>query len=231
MRIELEWRHKPTACPVFLSRTDCLQGGVMSTTHQRRLELSVLMQLRRLGLGRNPLRRRADRLEAALLLCAMVAGLLVIPAAAALGTTIRGRAEQTAARHRAEVHPVQARTMESTAEAVPSTLGLATTRVRVSWFDALGSRHEGWADVLIGTKPGTELTLWFDRSGAMTRAPKEPADSTALGIAAGFTAPMLAWPLLWGLFRLVRRPLDRRRTEEWAREWEQVSPRWTRPQN
>jgi hypothetical protein len=203
----------------------------MSTTNQRQFELLVLMQLRRLGLGRNPLRRRVDRLEAAFLLCVLVAGLLVIPAAAALGTTVRGRADHTAARQRAEVQPVQARTMESTAEAAPSALGLATTRVRVSWSDASGSPHEGWADVLIGTRPGTELTLWLDRSGAMAPAPGKPADSTALGVAAGLSAPMLVWPLLWGLFRLARRPLDRRRTEEWAREWEQVSPRWTRPQN
>ena len=82
----------------------------------------------------------------------------------------------------------------------------------------------------IGTKAGTELPIWLDRSGAMARAPRDPADSVALGSAAGLTLPMLAWPMLWATFRLARRPLDRRRAQDWAREWEQVSPRWTRPQ-
>ncbi|TDO46638.1 hypothetical protein EV643_11021 [Kribbella sp. VKM Ac-2527] len=59
------------------------------------IQLSVLMQLRRLGFGRNPLRRRVDRLESALLLGVLVAALLVIAAAAVLGTTIHSRAEHT----------------------------------------------------------------------------------------------------------------------------------------
>jgi hypothetical protein len=202
----------------------------MSNNHQRRLELSVLMQVRRLGVGRNPLRRRVDRLKSALLLGVLVAALLVIAAGAALGTTIHSRAEHTAAQERAKLQPVQARTLENTAEAVPSARGEITTRVRVSWLDALGSPQVGWADVLIGTKAGTELTIWLDRTGATARAPRDSADSSALGIAAGVAVPMLAWPLLWGLFRWAWLRLDRRSAQEWAREWEQVSPRWTRPQ-
>ncbi|MFG1817688.1 hypothetical protein ACGFIF_28290 [Kribbella sp. NPDC049174] len=203
----------------------------MSTMQQRRGELWLLMLLRRLGFGRNPLRRRVDRIESALLLGAVVAGLLVVPAAAALGTTIHDRAEHTAAQQRAQLRSVQARTLETTAEVVPSTPGQVVSSVRVSWLDRSGSPQVGWADVVIGTKAGTELTIWLDRSGAITRAPREPGDSAALGAAAGLTLPMLAWPFLFGLFRLARRPLDRRRTEDWAREWEQVSPRWTRPQH
>jgi hypothetical protein len=202
----------------------------MSTTRQHRAESFVAMQLRRLGLGRNPLRRRVDRLEAALLMISLAAALLVVPAAAALGTTIRNRAEQSAAQERAEVRSVKARTLEDTAEVVPSSPGSTTTTVRVRWSDTSGSPQEGKADVLIGTGAGTELTIWLDRTGAMTRAPRPPADSIALGLAAGVTMPMLAWPLLLALFQFARRPLDRHRAEEWAREWEQVSPRWTRPQ-
>ena len=201
----------------------------MSTTHQRRAELFVAMQLRRLGFGRNPLRRRVDRLEAAFLMVALLAASLVVPAAAALGTTIRNRAEDSAAQERAAVRPVQARTLENTAEAGSSSLGLTITTVRIRWFDASALPHEGKADVLIGTNAGTELTIWVDRNGAITRAPRSPTDSTALGAAAGVTLPMLAWPALFVLCRLACRSLDRRRADEWAREWRQVSPRWTRP--
>jgi hypothetical protein len=201
----------------------------MSTSH-RRIELSVLMQLRRLGFGRNPLRRRVDRIESALLLGALVAALLVVPAAAVLGTTIHDRAEHTAAQRRAELRQVQARTLESTEEIVPSTPGHVTSRVRITWFDASGTPHEGSADVVIGTRADTELTVWLDRAGATARPPRKPADSAALGTAAALTLPMLAWPLLGVSFRLARRPLDRRRAEAWTEEWKQVAARWTRPQ-
>ena len=58
----------------------------MSSIHQHRPELFVAMQLRRFGFGCNPLRRNVDRLESALLVAILGAGLLMIPAAAALGT-------------------------------------------------------------------------------------------------------------------------------------------------
>jgi hypothetical protein len=199
--------------------------------HQRRAELFVMMQLRLLGLGRNPLRRRVDRLEAALIMLALLAALLAVPAAAALGTTIRDRVDHSTAEDRAEVHPVHARTLDNTAEAFPASPGLAMTAARVEWFDASGSAHEGKADVLIGTKAGTDLTIWLDRSGAITRVPRSLGDGTPLGLAAGLVLPLLVWPLLFVLFRFVRRPLDTRRALAWAREWEQVAARWTRPQH
>src|SRR3954451_7245640 len=110
----------------------------MSSTPQHRAELFVMMQLRRLSFGHNPLRRRVDRIEAAFLLVAIAVALLVIPAAEALGTTLRDRAEQSATVQRASVHQVRARTLEGTANAVPSTLGLSTTSARVRWEDPAG---------------------------------------------------------------------------------------------
>ena len=103
----------------------------MSSTPQHRAELLVMMQLRRLTFGHNLLRRRVDRIETAFLVVAITVALLVIPAAAALGTVF------------------------------------------------------------------------------------------ALAL------PLLAWPALFAAFRLARRPLDRYRADEWAREWRKVSPRWT----
>jgi hypothetical protein len=200
----------------------------MSTTHEHRAELFMLMQLRLLGFGRNPLRRRVDRLEAVLLMVALTVASLVIPAAAAFGTAIRDRAEHAAAQERAHTRAVVARTLEDSDEAALLSPGLTTTRVRVGWFDASGSAREDRADVLIGTKSGSELTIWLDPDGKVTRAPRPPSDSAALGVVAGMGMAVLAWPLLIVVVRLARRPLDHHRAEEWAREWREVSPRWTR---
>ncbi|MER7251172.1 hypothetical protein [Kribbella sp. NPDC000426] len=199
----------------------------MSSTPQHRAELFVMMQLRRLSFGHNPLRRRVDRIEAAFLLVAIAVGLLMIPAAAALGTALHDHAEQSAAVERASVHQVRARTLEGTANAVPSTLGLSTTPVRVRWQDPSGASHEGKADVLLGTPVNAEVTIWIDRAGAMTGPPPTSGDSNALGTAFALTLPLLAWPAIFLAFRLARRSLDRYRADQWAREWRKVSPRWT----
>jgi hypothetical protein len=197
----------------------------MSTVGHRSPELSVLMLLRRLGFGRNPLRRRVDRVESVLLLSALLAALLAVPGAAVLGTTVRDRAESAAAQQRIVLHRVDARTLQDTVERVPSSPGEVTSRVRIAWLDPAGSPQEGWADVLIGTRAGTTVTIWLDRTGTITRAPREPADSTALGTAVGVGVLMTAWPTLWGLFTLARRHLDRRRAEAWALEWDMLEER------
>lgn len=197
------------------------------SSHQRRAELAVLMWLRRFRFGSNPLRRRVDRVESAVLISALLVALLAIPAAAVLGVTVRDHSEQTAAQQRSGLVQVQARTLEN-AEIVPSAPRQLVSQVRVAWFDAAEHPQEGRADVLIGTKAGTAVTIWLDRSGAIARAPREPGNSTALGTGAALALLMMAWPALWGLFWLAQQSLNRRRTEDWAREWEQVSPRWTR---
>jgi hypothetical protein len=202
----------------------------MSTHQQRRAELAVRMQLQRISFARNPLRRREDKLEAALLISAIVTALLVIPAAAVLAATVRDHAESAAMRQRAELRPATAWTLEGTTDAVLSQLGQSTTAVRVKWYDATGSAREGQHDVVLGTSAGTELSIWLDRTGAMARAPRQRADSVAIDGAVGVTATTFAWLLLFASFRLCRCRLDRRRAEGWEREWEQIAPRWTRPQ-
>lgn len=202
----------------------------MNTTEQRRSEQWVVMQLRRLGFGRNQLRRGVDRAEALLLFAVLMAGLLLVPVAAALGTSISSSAEQSAALRRAELRSVAAHTLEDTAVAVPAAPGQLASRVRVGWTDELGFPHEGWANVVIGTKAGSPVTVWLDQSGAVVPAPRQPADSQALGAAVGMVTVMLGWPLLWLGFRLLRLPLDRRRARAWEREWAEVAPRWRKTQ-
>lgn len=187
-----------------------------------------MSRLHRFGFGRNPLRRRADRLESAVLLAALLVAVLTIPVAVVLGTTVRDHQEAAAAELRAGLQQVTAQTLEDTATLVPTAPGQIASEVRIAWVDATGAPREGRADVLIGTRAGTELTIWLDRSGAVHRAPRESADSTALGASAGTGLLMLVWMIAWGLYRLARLSLDRRRAEAWTVEWEQVASRWTR---
>jgi len=203
----------------------------MNTVHQRRSELWVLMQARRLGIGRNPLRRGSDRIEALLFWSALLLALLVVPVAAAVGTSVSAASERSAAQQRAVLRQVEAHTLEDGGPLYPSTPGQAGVRVRVGWQDELGVPHEGRTIVANGTKIGSVVTIWLERTGEIAKPPRQSTDSSAIGGLVGITTVMTGWLLLAALFWLVRVPLDRRRAAAWEREWAEVSPRWRSNQN
>ncbi len=198
----------------------------MGTEKQRSGELWVLMQTRRLGFGRNPLRRWSDRAETMLLWCALLAALLLVPAGAAVGMSVRTSLNTTAAQQRAVLHEVRARTVESTERMVPSAPGDVLSRARVSYTDPQGVDRESVAGVAMGTKTGVDVTIWIDSAGNIVTAPRSRSDSAAFGVAAGIFTVLGSWLLLWGLFGLARLPLDRRRSRDWDAEWDTVAPRW-----
>ena len=202
----------------------------MSSTGSRNGELWVLMQARRLGFGRNPLRRGVDRMESAIVLGSILVALLMIPGSAAIGTAVRNASERGASERRATLIQVQARTVASTETAVPGAPGQVASRVRVSWIDSAGWPHEGLTSVPIGTKQGSEITIWLDRSGAITKPPREPGDSAAIGTAVGLSSAIMSWLLIAGLARLAVVPLNRRRLREWDRAWAETAPRWRQSQ-
>ncbi|MFG1913162.1 hypothetical protein [Kribbella sp. NPDC048928] len=203
----------------------------MSTAKQRTGELWVLMQARRLGIGRkNPMRRWSDHAETVLLWCAVIAALMMVPVAAAIGTNISNSLEASAARQRAVLHQVQARTLESADRTIPSTPGDALSRIHVSYADQQGAEREGTTSVVIGTTAGAQVKVWLDQSGAIAPAPRSTSDSAAFGGTAGFFIVFGSSLVLWGLFRLARIPLDRRRLQAWDAEWQAIAPRWPRGQ-
>jgi hypothetical protein len=183
----------------------------------------------RLGFGRNPLRRPTDRFETLLILLAVLAGLLMVPAGAAVGTSVRLTSEDHAAQQRKVLHQVQARTSEAAPVAINDAAGPITARVSVSWSDTDGFVQEGHSEVNVGTKVNTEVMIWLDSSGRIAPSPRSTGDSAAIGGAAGLTIVTGSWVLLWLLVLAARRLLDRQRLRTWADEWKLVGPRWNQP--
>jgi hypothetical protein len=188
------------------------------------------MQLRRLSLRDNPLRRRSDRLETWLLWCAVVGALLMIPIGAATGNAVRAALDDSSARERAGLRQVEARTLESAEHEVPSAPGDVLTVLKVEYVDPHGQARQGFAPVVRGTRAGAEITIWLDRDGTVVPTPRSASDNVAFGASAGFGTVVGSWLLLWGLFRLARIPIDRRRMRAWDAEWATVAPRWYRGQ-
>lgn len=189
-------------------------------------ESRVQRQVRRFGFGRNSLRRTVDRVESAILLVAGLIAVLVIPAAMAVGTAAADASKEAAAQRRAVLTETPAQTLSDAGSWAGAMPGQTMAPVLVAWTDTAGKSQAGWTYEMLGTRSGSEVTIWLDRSGAIATPPRQPADSEAIGTLAGLTAAMAAWLTLIGLTRLAVVRLDRRRARDLDREWERIAPRW-----
>ena len=153
-------------------------------------ESRVQRQVRRFGFGRNALRRTVDRVESAILLVAGLIAVLVIPAAMAVGTAASDASKESAAQRRAVLTETPAQTLSDAGSWAGAMPGQTMATVLVAWTDTAGKSLEGWTYAMLGTKSGSEVTIWLDRSGAIVTPPRQPADSEA--IVDGSSASMLA---------------------------------------
>ncbi|GGX69078.1 hypothetical protein GCM10010358_24310 [Streptomyces minutiscleroticus] len=175
----------------------------------------------------NPLRRRSDRAEAWVILCAW----LFAPLAGVFaGQTTAGAVGHDLTERRARVSAVRAVLTEN-AVTTPQTAPGYTESVAwatVRWTAADGSPHTGPAKVEPGTKTGAQVTVWADRADKLVSRPLTASqarwEAALFGALAG--SGTAGGVLVGG--RVVRIRLDRQRMARWDREWEQVGPRWRR---
>lgn len=185
------------------------------------------MWLRRFSFSRNPLRRRSDRIEAGILVGAVVMALIGIPIAIQANEAAFQATARVAAQSAAIAVPTDAVTQESTEGIpVPVRAPFPKPKVRVVWRAPDGTTREGALEVSVGKPVGTRIPVWTDRNGLLVKAPITPLDgrSRAAVVAVGVG---LGWMLIVMLvFAVVRGVLERRRLVEWGAEWEQVEGKW-----
>ncbi|MGW4606525.1 Rv1733c family protein [Streptomyces lannensis] len=175
---------------------------------------------------RNPLRRRSDRMEAWIVLATWV---FVLLAGVVAGRTAAAAADHAVAVRNAHAHPVQAVQVEDAARAPQGVPEYSDGSVwaKVSWTVA-GVTHTGLTKVEPGQRAGTAVTVWTSRGGELVARPvgDDQARVQARLVGSLVGACAAGGMLVCGLF--ARGRLDRRRMEEWDREWESVGPRWRR---
>ncbi|MFI7117392.1 hypothetical protein [Amycolatopsis sp. NPDC049868] len=186
----------------------------------------VTASTRLLCFQRNPLIRWSDRLEAALVLVAVLLALLAVPFAAAAGSGAyaegRGRAAEQAASR-------QETTAVLLADAPPAHVRLdgvpldEKVDVVARWTAPGGVIREGRVTVDAGMVTGNEVRIWLDASGHPTEAPVTADDALSQGIGVG-AGLWLGWiTLVTAIFLACRAALGRCRAAEWAREWRRVA--------
>ncbi|MFI2204882.1 hypothetical protein ACH47Z_29680 [Streptomyces sp. NPDC020192] len=175
---------------------------------------------------RNPLRRRADVIEAWVVLGAW---LLTALAGVFAGLAAAGSVEDGLARERADRHPVVARVVEPVRAAPPghsNTVVGEPVWATVRWTAADGAVHTGQVRVEPGSAAGTPVTVWTDAQGRVADRPTAASEAvlrgSLIGTLVGLSAA--AVPFAGGL--ALRGRLERRRMEAWDTEWARLGPQW-----
>jgi hypothetical protein len=177
----------------------------------------------RLLLGRNELRRPADRIEG--LVAAVLTAAFLTAAVAAV--FFAGHIYQFQRASAAHVRPTGA--VLTQPGPVP---GSHTATVRATWRLPNGTRRSG--TLTAAAAPGiyyaparASVSVWLNRSGQPQAAPPTPADVVFNAVADGIAATAGAALALTLCYLFCRIVLDRLRLAKWETAWAAVGPRWT----
>jgi hypothetical protein len=168
------------------------------------------------ALGRNPLVRFSDRVEAVALVMVFVAALVVTPVAGAIGTAVyetRARlyTEEAQARHTVTATAIE----DSTVIVEQDVEGF---RVQARWL-ADDVDHIGSVDVASFAKVGDHVNVWVDGTGNQVAPPTPTSRAGIDAMFAGAAVWLFAMTGIAGLSLFVRVCLTRRRYRGWDREW------------
>ncbi|WP_406437197.1 hypothetical protein OHB14_59820 [Streptomyces sp. NBC_01613] len=168
----------------------------------------------------NPLRRKDDVLEAWLV--------LAVWALISVGGTLAGvftarAAYDVFAQQRAERTPVQAVLLTDAPRAAATSY---RALVKVRWTLSDGSTHTGMTLVDGGRKAGSTIVLWTDTQGDPTTQPPSRTDAAVEAGFLGAASALALTGVAFGAGGAARWWLDRRRIDQWGRQWDLVGPRW-----
>ena len=196
----------------------------------RRPGTSLARCARRLGFDRNPLRRRTDRIEAAIRLATMILLLVAVPIAAIAGgrqadhLALRQAHAQQAAEH--EVTAVLLRQAQAAGVPDPYT-SVQMTYVLARWQPPGQSPRSGQVLAPAGARAGSAVTIWIDASGTVAGPPPDHREIAGDVAVAAVVAGLAVSLLVLGSNALARRGLDRRRLNAWDAEWRATGPLWS----
>jgi hypothetical protein len=184
---------------------------------------------RRIGLDRNPLRRRIDRFGACLRAALLVVFLAGAPLVSMMAAAWSGHSGNAQLRAQREWHRVSAVLLHSSPVPAVYANGLnGGAWEPARWTAPDGQARTGRIEVATGLKQGQRVPLWVTAAGAPTGNPLTHAAMVARVVLAAFIAPLLlavAIAIVAGILRWV---LDRRRLAGWETAWASVGPQWTR---
>jgi hypothetical protein len=170
----------------------------------------------------NPLRRRADRVEAAVLAVLIAALAMAVPfGALRVGRSVYAEAAAAEQPGRAGWHQVTAVLVADPGRPAPP--ALVIVRLPARWTDR-GIEHRGTVAAVSGTPAGSKVMTWVDASGRQVGPPSASWDVVAQGWLAGILTGTCVALLLSAGWVLARSGLDRHRLAAWETAWRAAAP-------
>jgi hypothetical protein len=182
-----------------------------------------------LGWDRNPLRRRIDRVEAAMITGLIVVFLIAGPVLAVAAGHWIGSAGVREQRAEVAWRPVPATVLQGTPSqwgGFPAAAGSVWVLAR--WTAPDGQARQGRIPVTPPAAAGATARVWVTRSGSLTGPPLTQPELHGRITAANVLAALGLGLLLCLTGQAGRVLLAHRRLAEWDRAWRAVEPRWTR---
>jgi len=178
---------------------------------------------RRLGLDRNPLRRRTNKTAACLAAVLITVFLVGAPVLSTVAAGSAGRAAAAARSWRQVPAVVQHATP------VPAGLGaVARSWARARWTAPDGRARAGQIPVSGEMAAGRAIPLWVDAAGSPTGLPPSRPAVLASETEAAAVATAALGVVLLCLAWAGRRVINRRRLAAWEAAWATVGPPWTK---
>jgi hypothetical protein len=178
---------------------------------------------------RNPLRRRSDRVETAVVGVLVAAFCVGAPFAAHVAdnwTYTASLREQQA--EMAAWHQVRATVVWTTPEMNGYASAAGTSpEVMARWKAPDGQVRTGLLYVIGGARAGGTFIVWTDRAGQLTSPPLQKSQiATRADLDEALAVAALAIVLL-AVGGLAHRALDRYRLAAWGADWLATGPRWS----
>jgi hypothetical protein len=166
--------------------------------------------------GRNPLVRAIDRVEALVLVFAVVVSLLVAPIAAAVGTAIYDSRRHIYADQAQTQRMVTATVIDDGTSQISRS---KTLTAHARWF-VDGAEHTGTIKTRHVVKPGDSLDIWVDQRGNQVGPPTKSA--VAEGVAAALAIWLTVAMAATALFAGIRAVINRARHATWQRDFDNL---------
>jgi hypothetical protein len=180
------------------------------------------------GCERNPLRRRVDDVENAIMTCLVVLFLVAAPLLSILTGHLADAAGLREQRAEQSWHQVQAVLEQSAAAGmIGQDGGWGASWVDARWVLPDGTPRTGLIAVGLTARAGQRVPVWLTGSGQLTHPPLSRAEVLD-GMANAIIATIAAVGALLALAGAgTRMAISRRRMASWAREWAITGPQWT----
>jgi hypothetical protein len=164
--------------------------------------------------GRNPLLRRTDRIEALVMLVALVASLLAIPVVGVMSIVVYGARDRLYDQEAQARHTVMATVADASA---PLDQDARTVLVKARWPAAAGERT-GSFQHSTPVKAGERIEIWVDKDANLVGPPTPTWYAAIDAVGTAIVTLLVVGAVMTSLVAALRSLLDRARDAEWERE-------------